>query len=77
MSQQSKLSKLHKDAQTSGGDGGQDAEERSGWFRFLLGWVVAPGSVVAVIVLAGVHVGANHPDMFLSRLLLWMFGGGD
>ncbi len=70
----SELSKLHKDAQKPEDDGG--GEEESGWFRFLLGWVVAPGSVISAIVLAGVHVGANHPDMFLSRLLLWMFGGG-
>lgn len=70
----SELSKLHKDAQTTGDDDG--GEEQSGWFRFLLGWVVVPGSVIGAIVLAGVHVGANHPDMFLSRLLLWMFGGG-
>jgi hypothetical protein len=41
--------------------------------RWLLGWIVLPGSLIAALFLTGVHVGARHPDMGLSRLLLKVF----
>lgn len=43
-----------------------------GW---VLGWVVIPGSLIALLFLGGVHVGARHPGMWLSRLTLWALGG--
>jgi hypothetical protein len=42
--------------------------------RWVLGWIVLPGTLLAALFFAGVHVGARHPEMGLSRLLLWMFG---
>lgn len=41
--------------------------------RWLLGWIVLPGSLIAALFLTGVHVGARHPDMGLSRVLLKVF----
>jgi hypothetical protein len=41
-----------------------------GW---LLGWVVIPLLLLGSLFLAGVHVGARHPQMWLSRTTLWMF----
>jgi hypothetical protein len=41
--------------------------------RWMLGWIVLPLAVVGGLFSLGVHVGARHPDMALSRLLLWIF----
>jgi hypothetical protein len=43
--------------------------------RWVLGWIVLPGSLIAGLFLAGVHVGARRPDHGLARLLLKVFGG--
>ncbi|WP_157595178.1 hypothetical protein [Plesiocystis pacifica] len=42
--------------------------------RWLLGWVIIPGSLLGLLFAWGVHVGARHPDMWLARALSWMFG---
>jgi hypothetical protein len=47
------------------------AERKPSKLRWLLGWVLIPGSIIALLFLAGVHVGARHPGMWLSRLTLW------
>jgi hypothetical protein len=39
----------------------------------MLGWIVLPLAVVGGLFSLGVHVGARHPDMALSRLLLRIF----
>ncbi|MEE9383506.1 MAG: hypothetical protein V3V08_08850 [Nannocystaceae bacterium] len=46
-----------------------------GWLRNVLGWVVLPGALAGGLVLLGVHVGANHGDMWLSRLVKWLVSG--
>ncbi|PRQ04107.1 hypothetical protein ENSA5_10660 [Enhygromyxa salina] len=51
------------------------AGKRPGKLRWLLGWIGIPGTIVALLFLAGVHVGARHPDMFLSRATLWALDG--
>jgi hypothetical protein len=55
----------------------QDSSEpRSpGKLRWVLGWIVLPGSIIAALFLSGVHVGARRPDQGLARLLLKAFGG--
>lgn len=53
----------------------EDGEPEEGGrsrLRWLLGWVIIPGSFIGALFLAGVHVGANHPDMWLSRLIAWI-----
>jgi hypothetical protein len=42
--------------------------------RWLIGWVAIPALIVLALFLTGVHVGARHPDMALSRAMLWLFG---
>jgi hypothetical protein len=42
--------------------------------RWVFGWVAIPGAIVMALFLAGVHVGARHPAMWLSRAMLWLFG---
>jgi hypothetical protein len=42
--------------------------------RGLIGWVAIPTVIVLALFLAGVHVGARHPDLWLSRLMLWLLG---
>lgn len=47
--------------------------KRASKLRWLLGWVIVPLLLLAALFLAGVHVGARHPQMWLSRATLWMF----
>jgi hypothetical protein len=51
-----------------------EAEGGGGRLRWLLGWVLIPGSLLAALFLSGVHVGARNPDMWLSRFVTWLFG---
>jgi hypothetical protein len=41
--------------------------------RWILGWIVLPLGFVSGLFCFGVHVGARHPDMGLSRFMLWIF----
>jgi hypothetical protein len=43
--------------------------------RLLLGWVLVPALIIGALFAAGVHVGARHPDMLLTRAVLWLGGG--
>jgi hypothetical protein len=42
--------------------------------RWLLGWIVLPGSLLAALFLTGVHLGARNPERPVARLLLKLFG---
>jgi hypothetical protein len=48
-------------------------KKKGGKLRWFFGWIVLPGTLLGSIFLAGVHVGARHPDMVLSRLFVWLF----
>ncbi len=50
------------------------SRQRFARLRWLMGWLVIPALIVASLFLAGMHVGARHPDMWLARLLVWLFG---
>ncbi|MEZ4454501.1 MAG: hypothetical protein R3B09_33930 [Nannocystaceae bacterium] len=52
---------------------GEETEPRSrlGWF---LGWIMVPGLVLALIVGSGAYVGANHPESWVTRAVLWLAG---
>lgn len=41
--------------------------------RWVLGWVAIPATIMLALFLAGVHVGARHPDMALARFMTWLF----
>ena len=49
-----------------------EAPKKEGKLRWVIGWVVVPGSLLMMLFLAGVHVGANYPEMWLSRLIGWL-----
>jgi hypothetical protein len=49
--------------------------EGGGKLRWVLGWIVLPGTIIAALFLSGVHVGARAPERGLPRLLLKVFGG--
>ena len=53
-------------------DAEADEEVKEGRLRWIVGWVGVPGTVITSIFVAGVHVGANYPDMWLSRLIAWI-----
>lgn len=47
--------------------------KRSSKLGWVLGWIVAPLLVLGCLFGLGVHVGARHPQMWLSRATLWLF----
>jgi hypothetical protein len=53
-------------------DGEAREEGGKSRIRWLVGWVVIPGTLLGALFLSGVHVGANHPQMWLSRLIAWI-----
>ena len=55
------------------GSKGAAEPKAPGKLRWLIGWVLVPVGFVATLFLSGVHVGARHPDMWMSRAVLWMF----
>jgi hypothetical protein len=52
-----------------------ETEGGTGKLRWVLGWIVLPGTIIAALFLTGVHVGARAPERGLPRLLLKVFGG--
>ena len=56
---------------TSGKPDGSPSGKSSNKLAWVLGWIVVPGLIVAALFLAGVHVGARHPQIGLSRAVLW------
>lgn len=51
---------------------GQTSGKTSSKLRWILGWIGVPGLLIAGLLLAGVHVGARHPQMGLTRAVLWV-----
>lgn len=43
--------------------------------RWLLGWIVLPGTLISALFLTGVHFGARNPERPVARLLLKLIGG--
>lgn len=44
---------------------------RLGW---VLGWIVTPALFFGGIFLGGVYLGANRPDGWVTRFVLWFVG---
>lgn len=52
--------------------GKEPAEEpKKGMLGWVLGWVVVPGLVLGSLVAFGAHLGANEPDAWYTRAVLW------
>ena len=48
--------------------------EPAGRLSWILGWIVAPASVVAAIYGGGVVLGAHNPDRWFARSVMWVTG---
>lgn len=47
-------------------------EPKRSFWGGVFGWIVVPGTLATALVALGVHVGANHPGMWFSRLVIWL-----
>lgn len=61
-------------AKVSKSSGDEDTGAGKSRLRWVIGWVIIPGTLLALLFLSGMHVGARHPEMGLARALAWMFG---
>lgn len=50
------------------------AEAPTSRLSWILGWIVAPASVVAAIFGGGVILGAHNPDGWFARSVMWVAG---
>ena len=50
------------------------AEPSTSRLSWILGWIVAPASVVAAIFGGGVVLGAHNPDGWFARSVMWVAG---
>lgn len=50
------------------------SERPTSRLSWVLGWIVAPGSVVAAIYGGGVLLGAHNPDGWFARSVMWVVG---
>lgn len=61
-----------KDEQLTASKAGVEEQPRSGSrASWIAGWVIGPGLIVLGILTAGLHVGANHPESWITRLVNW------
>lgn len=44
------------------------------WKRAWLLWIVLPALIAATLVATGAHLGANGPDRWYTRLVIWFAG---
>jgi hypothetical protein len=51
-----------------------EAEAPTSRLAWVLGWVVVPLLFFGGIFLGGVYLGANHPDGWITRAVLWFTG---
>lgn len=49
-----------------------NANEKTSVLRWLMGWILGPGLVIALLVGAGVYVGANHANSWITRAVMWV-----
>lgn len=62
-----------KDEQLAAGKAGVGGRPKSGSrASWIAGWVIGPGLIVLGILTAGLYVGANHPDSWITRLVNWV-----
>jgi hypothetical protein len=51
-----------------------EAEVPISRLRWLLGWIVTPSLFFGGIFLGGVYLGANRPDGWVTRFVMWFVG---
>lgn len=52
----------------------EESQAKTSPLAWILGWIMVPGLVLASIVGSGAYVGANHPDAWVTRAVLWIAG---
>ena len=61
-----------KDEQANATTVGVETQSESGGrASWILGWVIGPGLIVLGILTAGLYVGANHPESWITRVVNW------
>ena len=60
-----------KDEQVSADKAGAQGEPKPSRAAWIAGWVIGPGLIVLGILTAGLYVGANHPESWVTRLVNW------
>lgn len=52
----------------------EEGERRPSTLGWVIGWIMVPGLVLATIVGSGAYVGANHPESWVTRGVVWVAG---
>lgn len=50
----------------------EQAEAPTTRLAWVLGWIVTPLIFFGGIFLGGVYVGANHPDVWITSIVVWI-----
>jgi hypothetical protein len=53
-------------------DEGEEPKEKTGAVRWIIGWIAIPALVLAAIFGFGLHLGANNPEAWYTRAVLWI-----
>ena len=61
-----------KEIATRKGDDQEGEPKREGKLRWVLGWVVLPGTVIGGIFGGGVVVGAHFHDSWFTSAIVWL-----
>lgn len=51
-----------------------EPEQPTSRVKWLLGWVLSPTLFFGGIFLGGAYLGANHPEGWVTRSVLWVAG---
>lgn len=53
---------------------GDESKRKPGILRWIIGWVVVPVLVLGAIFGTGLHLGANNPEAWYTRAVMWIAG---
>ena len=53
-------------------DEGDEAKQKPGVLRWIIGWIMIPAFVIFGIFATGLHLGANNPDAWYTRAVMWI-----
>jgi hypothetical protein len=53
-------------------DEGGEAKVRPSALRWVIGWILVPSLVIFAIFGFGLHIGANNPEAWYARAVMWI-----